>query len=74
MERIDNLNNENNDKIEPTLESLRENFALNKEDVLLPTSFKTNMRFLQKDKSLIEITNKKPNDYSIKELHAAVKI
>ena len=47
-------NESKNNKVEPTLESLSENFALNKEDVLHPTSFKTIMRFQQKDKSLID--------------------
>ena len=55
LDKIDNLNspNSNNNKIKPTLECLSENFALNKEDVLHPTSFKTIMRFQQKDKFLI---------------------
>ena len=59
LDIIDNLNNtntysnNNNDKkFEPTLESLSENFVLNKEDVLHSSSFKTIMRFQQKDKSL----------------------
>ena len=46
---------------------------LNKEDVLHPTSFKTIMRFQQKDKSLIEIAKEKPKDYSIKQFHGAGK-
>ena len=47
LDKIDNLNksstdsNKNNNIAEPTLESLSENFALNKEDVLHPTTFKT---------------------------------
>ena len=71
LDKIDNVNNtssnniDNNNKVEPTLESLSEHFALNKEDVLHPTSFKTIMRFQQKDKSLIEIAKEKPKDYSI---------
>ena len=52
--------NNNNDKVEPTLESLSENFSLNKEDVLCPTSFKTLMRFQLQDKSLIVIAMEKP--------------
>ena len=57
LDKIDNLNNPNSDnnKVEPTLESLREMYALNNEDILCPTSFKTIMRFQQKDKFLIEI-------------------
>ena len=68
LDKIDNLNNtsSNDKRVEPTLESLNEHFALNKEDVLHPTSFKTIMRFQQKDKSLIEIAKEKPNVYSIK--------
>ena len=46
--------NNNNYKVEPTLESLSENFALNNEDDLHPTNFKTAMRFHQRDKSIIE--------------------
>ena len=59
------MNSNNNNKVETTLESLNENFVLNKEDVLHPTSFKTIMRSRQKDKYLIEIAKKKPKDYSI---------
>ena len=79
LDKIDNVNNtssnntNNNNKVEPTLESLSEHFALNKEDVLHPTSFKTIMRFQQKDKSLIEIAKEKPKDYSIKQFHGAGK-
>ena len=44
LDKIDYLNKDNaesnNNKVESTLESLNENFALNKEDVLHPTSFK----------------------------------
>ena len=63
LDKIDNQNssNPNNNKIEPPLESLSENFALNKEDVLNPTNFKTIIRFQQKDKSLIEIAKDKPH-------------
>ena len=50
----------NNNRVEPSLESLSEHFALSKEDVLHPTSFKTIMRFQQKDKSLIQIAKEKP--------------
>ena len=46
LDKIDNLNDyNNNNKVELTLESLSENVALNKEDVLHPTSFKTIMGF-----------------------------
>ena len=45
LDKINNVNNENNIKVEATLESLSENFSLDKEDVLHPTSFKTIMRF-----------------------------
>ena len=59
--QIANVNNtnSNSNKVESTLESLSENFALNKEDGLHPTSCKTPiMRFQEKDKSLIEISKK----------------
>ena len=63
MNKVDNLNNTNtnpnNNKVEPTLESLSDNFASNKEDIIHHTSFKTIMRFQQKDKSLIEIAKEK---------------
>ena len=59
--------------MEPTLESLSENFALNNEDVLHSTSFKTIVRFQQNDKSLIEIAKEKPNYHSIKHFHGAGK-
>ena len=56
IDKIDYLskssNKSNNNQVKPTLESLSENFALNNEDVLHPTSFKTIMRFQQKDKCL----------------------
>ena len=72
-DEIDNLNNintnSNNNKVEPTVESVSENFALNEEDVLNPTSFKTVMSYEQKDKSLIEIAKEKPKDHSIKQFH-----
>ena len=57
LDKIDYLsyNSNNNYKVEPTSVSLSEYIAYNKEDVLHPTSFKTIMRFLQKNKYLIEI-------------------
>ena len=60
LDKIDYLNNtySNNNKVETTLESLSENFALNEEDVFHRTSVKTIMRFQQKDKSLIELPRK----------------
>ena len=66
LDNIDNLNksstetNNNNNKVESTIESVSENFALNNEDVLYPTSFKTILRFQWKDKSLIEISKEEP--------------
>ena len=49
LDKIDYLNKSSNktnyNKVESTLESQSENFALNKEDVLHPISFKTIMRF-----------------------------
>ena len=72
--KIDNLNNKNiYNKVEPALESLGENFALNKEDVLHPTCFKTFMRFQQKGKSLIEIVKKQPNNDCAKQFYGAGK-
>ena len=68
------MSNENSYKVEPTLESLSENFALIEEDVYHPTSFKTILRFQQQDKSLIEIAKEKPKDHSIKWFHGAGKI
>ena len=59
-------------KNKQTLESLSENFTLNK-DVLHPTSLKTIMRFQQKDKSLIEIVKENRKVYSIKQFHGASK-
>ena len=56
LSRLDNIDNlkctkTNNHNVEPTLESVSENFALNNEDILhLTSSFKTIMRFQQKDK------------------------
>ena len=45
------------------------NFALNEEDyVFHPTSFKTITTYPQKDKSLIQIAQEKPNDYSVIQL------
>ena len=55
-----------NNIVEPTLESLCKNIALNKEDILHHTSFKTIMRFREKDKSLVETVKEYPKDYSIK--------
>ena len=73
MDEIENLNNNiNDDKVEPTLEKISEDFALNKEEVLHPTSFNTNMSYQQKDKSLINIAKEKSNDYSIKQFHEIV--
>ena len=46
LDKIDNLyNTYNYNKVEPTLEKLSKNFALNKEDLLHLISFKTTMRF-----------------------------
>ena len=74
LDKIENLNNENrNNKVEPSLESLSENFALNKEDVLHHTSFKSIMGFQHKNKSLIEIPKEKPNNYSIKQFYRVDK-
>ena len=47
LHKIGNLNKKNN-KVNPTLESLSHNFALNKEDVLHITTFKTIIRFQQR--------------------------
>ena len=69
-----NNNNNNYNKVEPILESLWKNLALNKEDVLHRTSFKNTMRFQQKDQSLIEIAKEKPNDHAIKVIHRVGKI
>ena len=44
-----------NKNIEQALDIFSKSFALDNEDILYPTSFKTIMRFQQKDKSLIEI-------------------
>ena len=46
-------------KVEPTLESLSENFALNEVDVLHPTSFKIIVIFQHKVKFLIKIVKEK---------------
>ena len=57
LDQIDHLNNTNpnNIKVELTLESLSEIFAWNNEDVLHSTSFRTIMRFQQKDEFVIDI-------------------
>ena len=58
---IDDLNYSNfnnNNKVERTLESLSDNFALNKEDILHPTSFKTIMRFQQKINLYLKLSRK----------------
>ena len=55
LDKIVNRNINNKNKAVTTLEILIKNFALNKEDVLHPTNFKTIMRFQVKDKSLIDI-------------------
>ena len=60
--KINNLNNNNKNKVEPTLESLSEKIAFHKEDVLHLTRFKTIMRFQQQDKYLIEIAKEKPKN------------
>ena len=76
LDKIDHLNNtnSNHNKVEPTLQSLvSENFALNEEDVLHPTSFKTIMRFQQQDNSLIEIAKVKSKAYSIQQFYGAGK-
>ena len=60
LNKLDNLNksstesknNNNDNKVEPTLESLIENFALNKEGIFPPTSFKLIMTFQQKEIAL----------------------
>ena len=53
---IDNLNSKTkNNKVESTLENMSENFALINEDITLPTSFKTIMRFQQQANSLTRI-------------------
>ena len=72
--RDDENNNNDNHNVEPTLESLSENVALNKEDILHPTSSKTVMGFQQKDKYLIEIAKEKPKDDSNKQFYGAGKI
>ena len=41
-------------------EKMRYSTSLNNEDVLHPSSFKTIIRFQQKDKTLIEIAMEKP--------------
>ena len=72
LDIIDNLDKDNtstnsnniHNKVEPTLESLSENFTLNKEDVLHPTSFKTIMRFHQQDKSFRSLHAHTRNNYT----------
>ena len=51
----------------------KDKVELKKKDILYPTSFKSIMRFQQKDESLIEITKEKPKDYSIKQYNRAGK-
>ena len=58
--------------IEANMQSLAEHFALEEEDILHPTSYKTIMQYQQKDKHLIKITKEK-SDYSIKTFHGADK-
>ena len=59
QKKTDNLNN----KIEPNLNSLSDNFTLENDDILYPTSFKTIIRLQQQDKSLIEIAQNQSDDY-----------
>ena len=80
LDKIDNLNNtrssndyNNNNKVEPTLESLSKHFALSKEDILHLTSFKTIIRVQQKDKSLIEIAKDKPKHYPLNNIMGQVR-
>ena len=74
LDKRDDVDNKNyNDKVEPTLESLSEKFALNKEDILYPTSFKTIMKIQQNEKSLCQNTKDMPKDYSINQFHGASK-
>ena len=51
---------------------MAEHFALEEEDILHTTSYKTIMRYQQKDSSLIKIA-KEHKDYSIKYFHGADK-
>ena len=52
---------------------MSENLALNYEDIIHPTSFKTMMRFQPQDNSLLGIDQEKPEDYSIKQFHGVGK-
>ena len=56
--------------IKADAQSLAEHFALEEEDILHPTNYKTIMRYQQQDKNLIKIA-KQNNDYSIKHFHGA---
>ena len=58
--------------IKADAQSLAEHFALEEEDILHPTNYKTIMRYQQQDKNLIKIA-KQNNDYSIKHFHGADK-
>jgi len=58
--------------IKADAQSLAEHFALEEEDILHPTSYKTIIRYQQQDKNLIKIA-KQNNDYSIKHFHGADK-
>ena len=73
LDKIDNLKTDEYSKVEPTLESLSENFALNNKGISRPTSFITIMRFQQQDTSLVEFSTEKPDDYSIELIHVAGK-
>ena len=53
-------------------QSLAEHFALEEEDILHPTSYKTIMRYQQLDKPLIKLA-KTDKNYSIKQFHGADK-
>ena len=74
IEKLNNTYSNYNNKVNATLQRLSENFASNNKDDLHPTSFKTVMRFQQKDKSLIEIAKEKLKDYSIKQFHGGGKM
>ena len=52
--------------VETTLNILSESFKLNNDDILHLTSFKTIMRFQQKDECLIIIFKEQPNKRFIK--------
>ena len=62
IDYLKNNNHSNGDNAEPTLESLHEYLTLNDDDLLHPTSFKSIMRFQQKDKSLIQIPKENPKE------------